>query len=95
MFRKTLTTTVAALTIAGSTLTAAQPAQAGFGKLLAVGLVGAAVGAIAAGSARSQEPTDRSGYRPVRGYEGGCGYRKSPVFDEYGNRVGFRTVPAC
>ena len=41
----------------------------------------------------------RPTYRPVRdGYdrsEGGCGFRNSPIFDEDGNRIGSRRVPAC
>ena len=107
MFRKTLTAAVAALTLTGATLTPMHAAQAGsIGKVVAAAVVGVAVGAIAAGKARSQEGYqerryqergDRSEYRPVRGYdryEGGCG-RNSPIFDEDGNRIGSRRVPAC
>ncbi|WP_232628673.1 hypothetical protein [Methylobacterium sp. Leaf118] len=40
-----------------------------------------------------------SGFRPVRGGHestyGGCGFRNSPIFDEDGNRIGSRRVPAC
>ena len=96
MFKKTLTATVAALTLAGATLVPLSSAQAGFGKAVAAGIVGLAVGAVVAGSARSQEPNYRSAYRPARGgYDGGCGYRNRAVFDEYGRRVGFQQVSAC
>ena len=96
MFKKTLTATVAALTLASATLTTTQSAQAGgLGNLIAVGIVGAAVGAVAAGSARSQEPSYRSDDRPYRGGYDGCGFRNRPVFDEYGRQVGVRQVSAC
>ena len=96
MFKKTLTATVAALTLTSAGLTTAQPAQAGIGKVLAAGIVGVAVGAVVAGSARSQEPGFRSDFRPARGgFDGGCGFRSSPIFDENGNRIGFQRVPAC
>ena len=97
MFKKTLTALVAALTLTSATFTTTQSAQAGtFGKVLAAGIVGVAVGAIAAGKARSQDQDYRPEYRPARGgYEGGCGFRNSPVFDEYGNRIGSRRVSAC
>ena len=120
MFKKTLTAAVAALTLAGATVTTTQSAQAGsLGKAVAIGIVGAAVGAIAgAVSSRSSSEEagsryeDRSdyrsggfrqarggyegGFRQVRGgYDEGCGFRVRPVFDEYGNKVGVRNVPAC
>ena len=95
MFKKTLTATVAALTLATASLSTA-PAQAGsLGKFIAAGIVGAVVGsALASRPSHAGQPS--YGYRPARGgYDGGCGVRNSPVFDEYGNRVGFRPVPAC
>ena len=99
MFKKTLTATVAALTLATASLSTA-PAQAGgLGKFIAAGVVGAVVGgALASRSAQADQPS--YAYRPVRGgyddgYRGGCGFRNSPVFDEYGNRIGSRQVPAC
>ena len=98
MFKKTLTATVAALTLATASLSTA-PAQAGsLGKVIAAGIVGAVVGSVIASKARSA-PVDgafEGGYRPVRGgYDGGCGFRPRPVFDEYGHQVGIRRVPAC
>ena len=101
MVRKTLTAAVAALTLAGATVTTPSSAQAGgLGKFIAAGVVGAVVGsALAARRSEAYQPSyggDASGYRLVReGYEGGCGFRNSPVFDEDGNRIGSRRVPAC
>ena len=99
MLRKTLTGAVAALTLAGATVTTTSSAQAGFlGKVVA-GVAGAVIGAAVVGAAASAarpEPVYRPGYRPAYGGGyGGCGFRNSPVFDEYGNRVGFRRVSAC
>ena len=42
-----------------------------------------------------------NGYRQVSsgyvrgGYDEGCGFKIRPVFDEFGNKVGIRKVPAC
>ena len=98
MFRKTLTAAVAALTLAGATVTTTSSAQAGsLGKAVAIGIVGTVVGVIAgAANARSRDNDERYEPRSVRvGYESGCGFRNSPVFDENGNRIGSRPVPAC
>ena len=115
MFKKTLTATVAALTLAGATLTTTQSAQAGsLGAAVVAGVVGIVVGVVAgAASSRANTSDDyRPAYRPVRGeyeggyrqvsngyvrggYEAGCGFKIRPVFDEYGNKVGVRKVPAC
>ena len=103
MFKKSLTALVAALALTGATLAPMQSAQAGgLGKFIAAGVVGAVVGgALASRSAQADRPSYayRSEYRPVRGYDdgyrGGCGFRNSPIFDEDGNRIGSRRVPAC
>ena len=110
MFKKTLTAAVAALTLAGATLTTTQSAQAGsLGAAVVAGVVGTVVGVVAgAASSRANTSDDyRPTYRPVRGdYEGGyrqvrggydegCGFKIRPVFDEFGNKVGIRKVPAC
>ncbi|MFY9294030.1 MAG: hypothetical protein WAP03_25545 [Methylorubrum rhodinum] len=112
MFKKTFTAAVAALTLSAATLAPTSQAQAGnLGKVVAIGILGTAVAAIAgAASSRAQENEYRSDYRPVRGgydggfrqvrggYEGGyggCGFRNSPIFDEDGIRIGSRRVPAC
>ena len=92
MFRKTLTATVAALTLTGASLSATTSAQAGgLGKFIVVGAV--VGGALASRSSEAAQPA----YRPAYGggYGGGCGFRNSPIFDEYGHRVGFRRVSAC
>jgi hypothetical protein len=105
MFKKSLTAAVAALTLSAATLAPTSQAQAGnLGKVVAIGILGTAVAAIAgAASSRAQENEYRSdydgGFRQVRGgYEGGyggCGFRNSPIFDEDGIRIGSRRVPAC
>ena len=101
MFRKTLTATVAALTLSGAVITSSTAAEArGLNKLaIGAGIVGAVVGLVAGAASARQEPTYQRpvgyepGYRPVR-YEG-CGFAVRPVFDEYGRQVGARRVPAC
>lgn len=115
MFKKTLTAAVAALTLAAATLAPTSQAQAGsLGKAVAIGILGTAIGAIAAGSAaraRQEEGyrsygcyDERNDYRQggfcqVRGGHegtyGSCGFCNSPIFDEDGNRIGSRRVPAC
>ncbi len=100
MFKKTLTTTVAAFTLASATLTIPSSAQAGvLGKVVA-GVAGVVIGAAAVGAAARAASDDDAGYRPayraVRGgYDNGCGFRLRPVFDEYGNRAGMQRVPTC
>ncbi len=99
MFKKTLTATVAALTLASATLTIPSSAQAGvLGKVVA-GVAGVVIGAAAVGAAAraaSDDVADRQDFRPVRGgYDNGCGFRLRPVFDEYGNRAGMQRVPTC
>ena len=95
MFKKSLTVAVAVLSLTGASLTTTSSAQAGsLGKFVAASILGTAVGAIAIGSARARE--NHSEYRAMRGgYDDECGYRKISVFDEYGNRIGSRRVPAC
>ncbi len=96
MFKKTLTATVAAFTLASATLTIPSSAQAGvLGKVVA-GVAGVVIGAAAVGAAARAASDDDAGYRPVRGgYDNGCGFRLRPVFDEYGNRAGMQRVPTC
>lgn len=96
MFKKTLTAAIAALTLAGASLTTTSAQAGGFGKFVAAGIVGAVVGGALASRSSASDSSYDNGYRPVRGgYNGGCGYSPRPVFDEYGNRVGFRRVPTC
>ena len=96
MFKKTLTTTVAAFTLASATLTIPSSAQAGvLGKVVA-GVAGVVIGAAAVGAAARAASDDDACYRPVRGgSDNGCGFRLRPVFDEYGNRAGMQRVPTC
>ena len=105
MFKKSLTVLVAALTLTGATFTTTHSAQAGgLGAAVVAGVVGTVVGVVAgAASSRANADADYrparggydGGYRPVRGSYDGCGFRNAPVFDEDGNRVGFRKVPTC
>ena len=92
MFKKTLTATVAALTMAGAVAASSQPAEArGLGRAVAIGAAGFAVGALAAG-AYARPVYYGGGYG---GYGYGCGYVSRPVYDSWGYQVGYRSVPAC
>ena len=64
MFKKTLTAAVAALTIAGATVTNTSSAQAGFGSVVAAAAVGAVVGAVVASRSEAQ-PVYRPAPQPV------------------------------
>ncbi|HEV2575236.1 hypothetical protein [Methylocella sp. CPCC 101449] len=83
--KKTLAATAGALALA-ATFAASTPASAGwkhhhgYGGGLAVGLLGAAIvgGAIAA----SQQP--------AYGYGGGCEIRQRPIYNAWGDVVGYR-----
>ena len=95
MFKTSLSATVAALTLATAFLCASAQAG-GLGKLIAAGVIGAVAGSVVASRARSHEHGYRPEYRPVRGgFDEGCGVRARPVFDEFGQQVGTRRVPAC
>jgi hypothetical protein len=87
--KKTLVASVGALAIAASFAATATPAAAGwhghhgFGGGLGVGLLGAAIvgGAIAAS-------------QPSYAY-GGCELRRQPVYNRFGDVIGFRRVRVC
>jgi hypothetical protein len=90
--KTTLTASIGALAIAASFAATATPAAAGwhghhgYGGGLAVGLLGAAIvgGAIAA-----SQPTYAA---PVYG---GCELRRQPVYNRFGDVIGFRRVRVC
>lgn len=88
--KKFVASTLAALTVAGTLLAAAAPAEAGWrhrrgwhGGAVAAGVVGAlALGAIAASAASG----------PVYS---GCVVERRPVYNAWGEVVGFRRVRVC
>ena len=90
--KKTVAASIGALAIAASFAVTATPAAAGwhghghgfgYGGGLAVGLLGAAVigGAIAAS-------------QPSYAY-GGCELRRRPVYNRFGDVIGFRRIRVC
>ena len=86
--KKFVASTLAALTVAGTLLAAAAPAEAGWrhrrgwhGGAVAAGVVGAlALGAIAASAAQ-----------PVYA----CSIERRPVYNRWGDVVGWRRVRVC
>lgn len=90
--KTTLTASIGALAIVASFAVSATPAAAGWhghrgvGAGLAVGLLGAAIvgGAIAA-----SQPTYAA---PVYG---GCELRRRPVYNRFGDVIGFRRIRVC
>lgn len=93
MIRKTVTATVAALTLAGTLAASTGSAEARWrrGPAIAAGVLGLAVAGAAAAAAA--DAYGRPAYAPVYGY--GCGTVRQPVYDVYGLQVGWRRVPAC
>lgn len=97
MFKKTLTAAVAALTLVSATVTIPSAAQAGsLGKAIAVGFVGAVIGAALASKAKAGPvPRVVRPYGPGHMVDEDCGFVLRPVFDEFGHKVGMRKVPEC
>ena len=90
-FKKTLTASLAALTIGMTVLSSATPASARNGGAIAAGIIGGlALGALAAGAANAAP----SYYAPSRVY-GGCWMERQPVFNRYGEVVGHRRIRVC
>lgn len=96
--KKTVAAGIAALTLGTATLTTSTPAAAwwryGWGAPVAAGVIGGlAAGAIIAGAARPY------GYGPAYAYGPGPGpypcIRRRPIYDGYGNFVGYRPVRVC
>jgi hypothetical protein len=90
-FKKTLTVSLAALTMTAA-VASATPAAAGYGRhgAFAAGLLGGlAVGAIAAGGV---SPYYSAG--PYYGY-GDCWIDSRPVYNRWGDFVGYRRVRVC
>ena len=89
--KKFVASTLAALTVAGTLLAAAAPAEAGWrhrrgwhGGAVAAGVVGAlALGAIAASAAAAPAPVY------------GCAIERRPIYNAWGDVVGFRRVRVC
>ncbi|GJE25527.1 hypothetical protein [Methylobacterium organophilum] len=90
MIRKTVTAGLAALTLVAALGASVNSAQAGWrGAAVTAGILGLALGAAAAASARPAYP------EPVYDYGYGCGYVYEPVYDVYGEQVGWRRVLTC
>jgi hypothetical protein len=93
--KKTLTTLVAAATIAGSLAMSASDASAqrrGFGPGIALGILGGAVIAGAILASRPPGYVEYRGYgRPVQRY--GCYWAGEPVYDRRGRVVGWEGEP--
>jgi hypothetical protein len=90
--KTTLTASIGALAIAASFAVSATPAAAGwhghgYGGGLAVGLLGAA---IVGGAIVASQPTYAA---PV--YGGGCELQRRPVYNRFGDVIGFRRIRVC
>jgi len=90
--RKTLATGLAALTVGLCVATTSTPASAQWGWGFGAGLLtGAAVGVLA--TRPYYYPP--YAYGPGPAYYPGCGWRRQPAYDPYGNFVGYRSVRVC
>ena len=91
-FKKTLTASLAALTLGMTVLSTATPAHARGGGLLAAGIIGGlALGAIAAGSAHAAPGY----YAPQRVYGGECWLERRAIHNRWGDVVGYRRIKVC
>ena len=91
-FKKTLTASLAALTLGMTVLSTATPANARGGGLLAAGIIGGlALGAIAAGSAHAAPGY----YAPQRVYGGECWLERRAIHNRWGDVVGSRRIKVC
>ena len=90
-YKKTLTAALAALTLGATVLSTATPASARNGGAIAAGIIGGlALGALAAGAAHAAPGY----YAPSRVY-GGCWMERRPVFNRWGDVVGYRRTRVC
>jgi len=95
--KKTLTALLAATTIAVSLTATANQASAGSGGAFAAGLFGGLVGGAIIGSALARP---YPGYVVYPAYAAplpgpGCYWTRQPVYDAYGNPVGWRGRPVA
>ena len=95
--QKRIATAVVAFTIGAAALTPATPASADAGAAVAAGIGGFALGALAGGAlARPAPPPVYYGapvyVEPV--YER-CWRERRPVFDEFGEVIGYRRARVC
>ena len=91
-FKKTLTASLAALTLGMTVLSTATPANARGGGLLAAGIIGGLVlGAVAAGAANAQPGY----YAPQRVYGGECWMERRAVHNRWGDGIGYRRIRVC
>lgn len=82
--RKIFTGTIAALSIGASVALTAAPAEAKYGRK------GAFFGGLAAGIIGSAIIASHA-----HGYHHGCWREKRPIYDRWGNFVGYRYIRAC
>ena len=90
MLKKSITASITALVLAGSIAATSAPAEARYGRNAAFfgGLVGGlAVGALAAGAYQG-------GYYDS-GYASDCYFERRPVFNHWGDTIGYRRVRIC
>ncbi len=100
---KTIAGGLVALAIGAAPLATATPAAAGDpGAAIAAGIGGFALGALAGGAARPAPPPPYYGapaYYPAPVYDAPPPYRcwreRRPVFDEYGDVIGYRPQRVC
>ncbi len=93
-FKKSLTASLAALTIGMTVLSSATPASARNGGAIAAGIIGGlALGAIAAGAAHANSGPGY--YAPARVYGGECWMERREVTNRWGDVVGYRRIRVC
>ena len=93
-FKKTLTASLAALTLGMTVLSTATPANARGGGLVAAGIIGGlALGAIAAGAAHANSGPRY--YAPQCVYGGECWMERRAVTNHWGDVVGYRRIKVC
>ena len=94
-FKKTLTASLAALTLGMTVLSTATPANARGGGLVAAGIIGGlALGALAAGAAHAHSGPGYY-YAPQRVYGGECWMERREVTNRWGDVVGYRRIKVC
>ena len=89
IFKKSLTASIAALTLMAAVSTGATPASARNGGAIAAGIIGGlALGAMAAGAANSY-------YAPRPVYAGSCWIERRAITNRWGDVVGYRRIRVC
>lgn len=91
-FKKTLTGTIAALTIGMTLAATSAPAEARWGRNAAL-FGGLAVGALAVGAIANAHAAPR--YAEPVYYGGTCWRERRAVHNAYGDFVGYRSIRVC